>query len=301
MLPFLFAIPPASLCRPIDSDSVLARDVAAAIPAFARVPGDSLIGYVALSGTPRVFHGKDLEMLAKNRGVDAPALPNICFVRRTFVPGADQIRGAILATLKVTGAKVEVIASSQKSAPAGELVFPRSGAQSPLQGEIMWHGYVAYGENARFPVWARVRVSASMTRVVTLQNLPAGKEIRPGQVRVETCEDTPLDDSIARNLDEVVGFVPKSSMRAMTVIHRSQIERPNDIAIGEVITVDVFEGAAHLVMEGRAQSAGMKGSTITVRNTASGRDFQAQVASKGRAMIGSAPAIDSNTNGDRIQ
>ncbi|HLW77540.1 MAG TPA: flagella basal body P-ring formation protein FlgA, partial [Bryobacteraceae bacterium] len=268
-LPILLAVvadvPPA--CIAIDSDSVLARDVAAAIPAFAKVPADALLGYVALSGAPRVFHGVDLERLAKNRGLELSGLADVCFERRTFLPNADQIRSAIRDSLKLGGANIEILESSRKPAPSGELVFPKSGAQLPFgtnaQNEIMWHGYVSYGENARFPVWARVRVTASMTRVVTLENLPVAKEIRASQVRVETCEDSPLDETVARNLDEVVGYVPKSSLRAMTVIHRTQIQRPNDVAVGETISVDVYEGAAHLTMEGRAESAGMAGSTIT--------------------------------------
>ena len=42
----------------------------------------------------------------------------------------------------------------------------------------MWGGYVRFGENGKFPVWARARITATMTRVVATENIPAGKPIQ---------------------------------------------------------------------------------------------------------------------------
>jgi flagella basal body P-ring formation protein FlgA len=286
-------------CRTIQTESILARDMAPAVAAFAQFPPEFLLGYVASSGTPRVFHGADLERIAKNRGVDLHGLPDVCFVRKTFIPQEAQIRAAIQKTLGMKDVNIEVAASSQREAPTGVLEFPRNGLQLTAasgSADLMWHGFVRYGENGRFPVWARVRITATMTRVVAVSDISTGKPIQPSQVRLETCEDSPLDEMTARNIDEVVGYLAKTSLRAMTVIRKTQVERPADVARGDVVRVEVYEGAARVVIEGRAESSGMKGSTITVRNPVSGKDFRAQVTAKGVVTIGEIPAP-----GGRIQ
>lgn len=289
MLPFLLAVNslPAG-CRPIDTETVVAHDVASVIPAFAQLPNDFLLGYVSASGAPRIFHGSDLERIAKNRSVELHDLPDVCFARRTFLPQPGQIREAMLTELGIPDAKIEVLSSSQHLAPSGELVFPRAGLQVPVAPatDIVWHGYVLYGDNLKFPVWARARITASVTRVVALTDLQPGKPIQANQIRLESCEDSPLDETAARNLDEVIGYLPRTSLKAAVVIRRTQIVRPADVKQGDVIRVDVFAGAAHLMLEARAESAGFKGSTIMVKNVSSGKSFQATVSGKDRAVVG---------------
>jgi flagella basal body P-ring formation protein FlgA len=270
----------------IENDFVLARDVAAAIPAFAPVPGDFNLGLIPLSGAPRIFRGADLQRIAKNRGVDLEQLPDVCFERRTFVPTAEQIRGAMSTALNIAGAKIEISSWSRQPAPAGEVIFPLEGLRyAELQKEQLWNGHVRYGGDRQFPVWARVRITAATTRVVTLTNLPAGKPIHENQVRLESCEDFPLDATVARRLDEVVGYAPKASLRAMTAIRKTQLERAPEVHKGDLVRVQVVAGAARLELEGRAQSEGAEGSTILVRNPASGKDFRARVTGKDRVIV----------------
>src|SRR3984957_2186943 len=104
LLQILLALDPASNlpnanCRAIETDVVQAHDVAAIVPGFAQLPPDFLLGYVASNGTQRVFHSADLERIAKNRGVELHDLPDVCFVRKTFIPSVDQIRDAIAVSL----------------------------------------------------------------------------------------------------------------------------------------------------------------------------------------------------------
>ena len=116
ILPFIFlafAVATEGLpanCHDIETDQVLARDVAAAVPAFAQLPPDFLLGYVATTGAPKIFHGADLERIAKNRGIELHDLPEVCFARKTFVPSADQIRDAMDITLGLANIKIEIVA-----------------------------------------------------------------------------------------------------------------------------------------------------------------------------------------------
>jgi flagella basal body P-ring formation protein FlgA len=290
--PFLMALSalPAG-CHTISSDVILARDVAAVIPGFARVAGDFRLGAVSDSGAPRILEGADLQRIARNQGVELVDLPDVCFALRVFVPEPDEIRAAMRKTLSdvpgIDAARIEISSSSQHPIPFGELIFPRSGMQAPsdIQQEVMWRGFVRQ-TGGDFPVWAKVRVIASTTRIVAIANIPGGKPIQKGQVRLETCEDSLLDETTARNLDEVIGYTPKNVLRAYFPIRRTQLSPPPDIAKGELVDVEVFAGAAHLVVRAKAQSEGFKGSTILMHNLSSGKDFPAVVVGKNRVTVG---------------
>jgi flagella basal body P-ring formation protein FlgA len=292
-IPILLAVAAAApeQCQAIDRDYIVARDVAAVIPAFAHLPADFNFGYVALNGDPRILRAVDLQNIARNRGVELAAVPSdICFKRRTFIPSTEQIREAMTAGLGIPGAKIEIVSSNQHSAPSGEVVFPREGLQfSENQKDLLWRGYVRYGEDRRFDTWAKVRISAVVTRVVATANIPAGKPIQASQLRLETGEDSPLDETAVRELADAAGFVAKTTLRKAAVIRKNQIERPPDVARGDLVTVLVFEGAAHLSLEARAQQDGVKGASILVRNPSSGKDFRAQVTGKDQVAIGQVP------------
>ena len=291
-LPLLMALSglPAG-CHTISSNVIVARDVAAVAPGFAQVPADFRIGYVPGSGAPRILHGADLQRLAKNQGVEIPDLPDVCLALHTFIPQPGDIRSAIRETLEdvpgIATAGIEISASSQQPAPFGKLTFPRTGMQRPSgsQPEILWRGYVHHADGD-FPVWARVRIIANMTRVVATANIPGGKPIQKNQVRLESCEDSLLDETTARNLDEVIGYLPKNLLRAYFPIRKTQLSPPPDVAKGGLVDVEVFAGAAHLVVKAKAQADGFKGSTILMRNLASGKDFSAIVAGKNRVTVG---------------
>ncbi len=290
-LPLLFALSAPPACHAIQNEMILARDVAAVVPAFAPVAGDFHLGYLSSTGAPRIFHGADLQRIAKNQGFDISDLPDVCFALRTFIPQAEDIRTAIRQTLVdvpgIATARIEISGSSQHAAPFGKLIFPRAGMQQPSEShpEVLWRGYVHHTDGD-FPVWARVRIIANMTRVVAIANIPSGKPIQKNQVRLESCEDSLLDETTARNLDEVIGYVPKSLLRAYQPIRKTQLAPLPDVARGTLVDVEVFAGAARLSVKAKAQSDGFKGSTILVRNLTSGKDFRARVAGKDQVIVG---------------
>jgi flagella basal body P-ring formation protein FlgA len=291
-LPFLLALTaPLPGCQILQSDVILARDVAAVIPGFRQVSGDFRLGYVPASGASRMLRGADLQRIARNQGVELADLPDVCFSQRTFIPQSSEMEAAMRQTLAdvpgIANAKIEIVSSSRHAVPFGDLIFPRSGLQLPTATapEAMWRGFVRHGAE-QFPVWARTRIVVNTTRIVAAVNIPAGKPIQKSQVRLESCEDFLLDDSAARDLDDVVGYLPKSLLRAGLPIRKSQIAPRPDVAKGDIVNVEVFAGAAHLMVKGLAQSEGFQGSTIVVRNLSSGKDFRARVAGKSQVIVG---------------
>ena len=302
-LPFLLAVVPNVVpqvvpqpdgCWPIQDDRIYARDVAAAVPAFAGVAADFVLGYTPTPGTRRVFRGDALEKLARNQGVTAEALPDVCFERAMATLKSEEVLKAMhdaWGTGNVNGpdVRMELRSFSPQIAPQGRVVFPRTGLQLPVtsdpQADVLWRGYVMYGNNRRFSISARARITTTTTRVIAVADLPVGNVVREDQVRLESFDTFALDDRPARSLDKVVGLVPRTLIRSGATVLRSQVGRAPEVARGDVVKVEVTAGGAHLLLEGRAESDGVVGKTILVKNLTSGKDFRAQVTGKGKVSV----------------
>jgi len=276
-------------CYPVQDDRILARDVTAAIPAFAGVPADFALGYAPAPGTRRVFKGAALERLALNQGVTLESAPDVCFERAMATLEAREILEALRTAWNGSDVNMELRSWSPQIAPQGKVVFPRTGLQMPAVSdplsEVVWRGYVVYGNNRRFGISARARITTSATRVVAVADLSVGETVREDQVRLETFDAFALDDRPARRLEEVVGYVPRARIRAGSTVLRNQLNRAPEITRGDVVQVEVTAGGAHLAFEGKAQSNGTTGATILVKNPSSGKDFRARVTGKGKVSV----------------
>ena len=276
-------------CYPVQDDRIYARDVTAAIPAFAGVPADFALGYAPAPGTRRVFKGAALERLALNQGVTLESSPDVCFERAMATLEAHEILEALHMAWNGPDVNMELRSWSPQIAPQGKVVFPRTGLQMPAvsdpQAEVVWRGYVLYGNNRRFGISARARITASATRVVAVTDLSAGETVREDQVRLETFDTFALDDRPARRLEEVVGFIARARIRAGSTVLRNQLNRAPEITRGDAVQVEVTAGGAHLAFEGKAQSNGTTGAVILVKNPSSGKDFRARVTGKGKVSV----------------
>jgi flagella basal body P-ring formation protein FlgA len=263
--------------------------VAAAVPAFAGVPADFALGYSPAPGTRRVFTGAALEKLARNQEVTLEAAPDVCFERAMAALQAGEILDAMHSSWNGADVHMELRSWSPKTAPLGRIEFPRTGLQLPAasdpQAEVVWRGYVLYGNNHRFSISARARITTTTTRVVAVEELSVGAPVRQDQVRLESIDTFALDDRPARDLEEVVGYVPRTLIHSGSTVLRSQLRRAPEVARGDMVKVEVTAGAAHLLMEGRAESDGVTGKTILVKNLTSGKDFRARVTGKGQVSV----------------
>ena len=86
---------------------------------------------------------------------------------------------AVGESLGVPQARIDILAMSNTPVPEGRLVFPRSGVAAATNTgpstPVTWRGYVSYNSSRRFEIWARVTMSASLPRVMAVENLLPGK------------------------------------------------------------------------------------------------------------------------------
>ena len=267
------------------SDRILAGDLAPSFPAMAGLPADTPVGLAPAPGVVRFFPVPELRMLAARFQLPSAPTEEICIQRPVFPLAPDRLLEAMQRTLPQAG--IELLDYSRQPAPQGELEFPAAGLRPGPAGGL-WIGAVRFASSRRFAIWARVKVSVKVRRVLAIGDLHPGKPIVPGQVQTAEREEFPGTEVFAVSLDEVIGKWPQLLIRAGSAIRASQLEAAKEVARGDTVVVEVRDGAARLKLEARAEGSGAAGETILVRNPTSQKCFRARVEAKGLVSVDAA-------------
>jgi flagella basal body P-ring formation protein FlgA len=180
-------------------------------------------------------------------------------------------------------AHVEIVELSRFPAPSGEVVFCREDIGTPPVA--LWHGYVAYDGDKRFPIWARVKLSMQTMRLVALEELRPGIPIKASQVAVQNIEEFPQRRITPRSVAEVEGALPRRFISANSPVWADAIEPANDVTKGDRVSVVVHSGLAKLAFDAEAQSSGRRGDFVPFKNPESGKLFRARVEGPGKAWV----------------
>jgi flagella basal body P-ring formation protein FlgA len=287
ILPALFAL--ACLAVSPGSDQILVRDLAPSFPSLASAAGDAPVALAPAPGVARVFRTAELRALAVRLNLPAPPpdQPEICVTRPVAAPDPARLLAAM--RKEMPEATIEILEFSRQPIPEGEIEFParqlRRGA-----GGALWLGYVHYGGNHRFTIWAKVKVLVTVERVLAVGDLASGQPIQAAQLTAQTLQEYPSSEPFARSIDEVAGKWPRLPIRAGMAIRTDLLENPRDIVRGDTVRVEVRNGAAHLELEATAEASGAFGEIIPVLNPISKKRFPARVEGKGRVSVDAAAA-----------
>jgi flagella basal body P-ring formation protein FlgA len=277
-------------CETIANDRILGEDLAKIVPGFLdKMPGDTVIGYSPAPGKRRVFTSVELNRIGAPYGVTVAPDAEACFEWSVQPLTKDVVRTAILDSLQSTDARIDVLAISGSLAPAGKISFPVSGLlASTITGPdtpVTWRGEVLYHGSRKFSIWARLKISSTMSRVVATQLILPGQTVTPDQVRIETYDDFPLRNDIARNLEEVVGRMPRRALRLGLPVSRADLIEPFQVQRGDLVDVTAIAGAAQLHVPALAETPGRQGDLITLKNAHSGKFFRARIEGRDKALV----------------
>jgi flagella basal body P-ring formation protein FlgA len=276
-------------CEFVSGEQIFSADLARALPVFSAIPRDVVIGYSPAPGARRILQIPELKRIGSQYGIAVPMESHVCFEWKVQPITEDAVRAAIRESLQAPAARVEILAMSKAPAPEGQLAFPQTGLSAATNIDpstpVTWRGYVQYSSPRRFAVWARVKVSANMPRVIATEPLAAGKPVAKEQVRLETYDDFPLRNDTARSLEEVIGRIPRRAVRAGVPVLRSDLAEAFQVERGDTVEVMVVAGAAQLELDAQAEASGRQGEVIPLRNPSSGKLFRARIDRKGRAIV----------------
>lgn len=274
-------------CIMTSGDRILAGEVAAELSEFSALPSDTALGYAPAIGAKRVLQAEQLVRFAREHGVELINGKDICVERAARLLNPEELLAAMRATFGAQDVRLSIVDFSRTPVPPGEVVFPQQGRPATAPGggiPVLWRGYAQSASGRKFPIWARVKVSARLARMVAIGNLEPGRPIDASQVRIEETEGYPRGGPAPR-VEDVVHRAPRRLIKAGTEVIPSLLVEARPVARGEKVQVEVQSGATRLTLEGRAVSAGEVGGTISVRNPQNGRLFSARVSGKGRAVV----------------
>jgi flagella basal body P-ring formation protein FlgA len=277
-------------CETIANDRIVGEDLAKALPAFSgKMPGDAVVGYSPVPGARRVFKAAELQRIGAPYGVAVAPDAEVCFEWSLQPLTNDVVRAAILDSLQSPDAHIDILAISGNQAPAGKISFPLSGLlASTITGPdtpVTWRGEVLYHGSRKFSIWARVKISSTVTRVVATQAILPGQTVLPTQVKMETYDDFPLRNDIARNLEEVVGRMSRRAIGVGLPVPRGDLIEPFQVLRGDLVDVTAIAGAAQLHVPALAETPGRQGDLITLKNAHSGKMFRARIEGRDKALV----------------
>jgi flagella basal body P-ring formation protein FlgA len=279
----------APTCLAVEGDRIVAADLAAPLPAFSQLAPETPVALAPLPGVRKVFRWFELASLAKRYGLDAGSPSDLCFERRMETLDREKVQAEMRRALGLEDARIEIVETSQDPVPRGRLEFRREDLGRPALPSsptpVTWRGAVVYGANHRFSIWARVTISARLSRVVAVENLKSGEPIDAAQLRVDTVEGFPVVGEAAQSVEQVAGRALSRDVAAGSEIRVAQLVPAPDVSRGEMVDVEVRSGAARLLLTGKAQSAGRSGDMIAIRNMTSNKLFQARIVGKGKALL----------------
>jgi flagella basal body P-ring formation protein FlgA len=289
LLLFFIAVLSRAACLPVESDRVLARDIAAAVPEFAKISPDELITYAPLPGVKRLLTRGELVRIGRRLGMEISAGPDLCVEYPTAPLDREMLMAALRHGLARTDAEIDLIDSSQYAAPSGTLVFPREGLSvfSKLTAEspVIWRGYVSFAGTKRFPIWARVRLAVRSEQLVAAMAIRAGETLRAEQVRTETVKQFAFLDQPAVTLDAAIGRVARRTIAAGSAITSEVLQAPNAVNRGDEVAVRVTAGVTQLSLAVRAESSGGIGDVVYLKNPVSGKLFRGVVEGKDQVSV----------------
>ena len=276
-------------CEVIANDRIFGADLARALPAFSKMPGDTVVGFSPVPGSQRIIGSSELQRIGAPYGVTVPVDSHACFEWRLQTLSEDSVRAAIRESLQLPEAHIEVLTIGHTLAPAGKISFPISGLLASTltnpDTPVTWRGEVVYHGSRTFSIWARVKISATMTRVVATQSILPGQTVAQNQVRVETYDDFPLRNDIARNIEEVVGRMPRRTLREGLPVFRADLIEPFQVQRGDLVDVTAIAGAAQLHLPALAETPGRQGDMVSLKNQHSGKSFLARIEGKDKALL----------------
>jgi flagella basal body P-ring formation protein FlgA len=277
---------PFASCHALTAERIYGRDIAAAMPALTGLPPDLAVGYAPAPGMERVFRPAELRQLARAQHLMAPAvMDNICFGWPLAVIPPAQMQQSMEKTLTGRNPQVEIVEQSLAPAPPGELVFPLAGLSAVSDKPAIWKGYVLYAGNRRFSTWAQVRVTIREAHLVTTTALPTGETVTLAELRTELYEGAPLRQQALFDPSQMAGMVTRWNIPAGAVLVAEMFEVRKDVERGDLVTVLVVNGAAHIETQGIAGQAGRRGDVIVVRNPKTGSLYRARVQEKGTVLV----------------
>jgi flagella basal body P-ring formation protein FlgA len=270
-----------SSCVPVSTDRITGRDLAVAVPAFASLQPEAILGYSPTPGVQRIFAISELQKLATRYGIETKITAPVCFAWPLHPLGKYVLTAALLKSLAGQQVDLEIVDQCHLPVPEGEVVFPFQGLSGESSKPAIWNGYVTYSGNRKFSTWVQVRITVHEQQIVAARSIRVGELIGAADIQAATYSGPLRRAQIIHAESEVAGKCARQPIAAGTVLTRSLLAIQDDVEKQQMVTVHIRCGAAHVETQGIAVEGGYKGDVIKVKNVKTGRVFLARIDDPG--------------------
>ncbi len=283
-------------CIALDGAQITAGDLAKASAEFARLDPALVFSFAPVLGSQRTIPAAELGRWAADHGLGKVILPSACFERASHELAPDEVLRALNAAfetgpygLHMDDLHIDVVEVSRCRLPAGRLEFSLTGASPPPidhpETPVLWRGRLVASDGRLYPVWARVRVLASVVVVRAATDLRPRKILSREDLEQAKIFSSPLRFQRAETVAAYEGFVTYISVPRGTTLQPGLVHRPFDVERGSLVEVQVVNGGAKLALAAHAETAGNTGDVITLTNPIGAARFRASVTGPARAEI----------------
>ena len=279
-------------CVVVSSNTIVARDIAGAVPMFLSVDAETVIGFAPAPGVRRVLSPRDLIAIARQQGIESEpgqAIPSVCVERAAQLIDANDLTDVLRTALGLPDAHLAVLDFSKQPIPSGHLEFSLSGLSKPPENApatpVIWRGRFVYEGQRSLSIWAKVSLTVDRPALVAAEPIAAGSILRAEQLAVRLMSQFPFAVPPLDSIPQAAGKTARRTIPAGQIIATTALADSEDVARGEKVHVEVIDGLALLTLDAVAESSGRKGDAVTLRNPSSGRTFHGIVEDKGRVIV----------------
>lgn len=128
---------------------------------------------------------------------------------------------------------------------------------------------------------SEIEVAGKIERLVQVpvleKSVSAGDIINAADLTWVSMKTSDLQDGVILNAEDLAGMAPRRLLVSGKPVRGSEIERPQLVTRGDLITITYNDGPMLLTAQGKAMQDGAKGDMIRVVNTSSNRAIEAFV------------------------
>lgn len=150
-------------------------------------------------------------------------------------------------------------------------------------------GPVSYGVRCAGPkpwtLYLRARVSAALTVPVLVRSLPRGSIINENDLKFVERRVIQQANDLIVDADMAIGMELRRPLPAGSELRYGQVERPQVVSRGQVVTLIAGGSGFEVRMQGKAMGSGAAGDRLLVTNLRSGRRVEGVILADGSVAI----------------
>lgn len=261
----------ASPCITVDGPTITAGHLAPAVPLFAAIPADTILGFAPQAGIRRSLAPRELNAWLRRflprsaPGVDVSASP--CVVARTQRFTRKDVERAIRNAFGSKGARLDLELASYSGIAVGmgDLHFdlsrmPRASDPSAF---VVWKGTAGEARGRPQQIWVRVRIRERGLEPFAARDLRRGERQQEGDIEWREVWHAPgAQSQLPRELPADSTWL--RSLKRGDAVRPSDLRLPQLVRGGEAVELELAEGSIGLRVRTIARTSGQSGQRVLV-------------------------------------